>query len=128
MQALGAEAKLLAAPVSLEMGSSTQAEGIEDRISLLPLGGRRLAEQVDRGTRVLALGLVGACQAIDLRGDATPLGPPLRAAHAAVRAHVPALGPGASLPETLEPLVEDVARGALAGLARALAGPPISDG
>ena len=36
-QAIAAEARLLAAPVSFEMASSTQAEGIEDRTTMAPL-------------------------------------------------------------------------------------------
>ncbi len=42
-QSLVAEARLLAAPVSFEMASVTQAEGIEDRTTMAPLAGRRLA-------------------------------------------------------------------------------------
>ena len=50
-QALAAEARLLAAPVSFEMASSSQAEGIEDRMTMAPLAARRLAEMVDLGRR-----------------------------------------------------------------------------
>jgi len=38
-----AEARLLAQPVSFEIASSSAAEGIEDRATMLPLGARRLA-------------------------------------------------------------------------------------
>src|SRR4029077_10243010 len=68
VQALAAEAKLLAAPVSFETASTTHHEGIEDRITLAPLGARRLAEMVELGERLAAIELVVAAQAIDLRG------------------------------------------------------------
>src|SRR6266550_4237798 len=41
--ALTAEARLLAQPVSFELASTTQAEGIEDRVTFAPLAARRLA-------------------------------------------------------------------------------------
>ena len=68
VQALAAEAKLLAAPVSIETASTSHHEGIEDRITLAPLGARRLAEMVELGERIAAIELVVAAQAIDLRG------------------------------------------------------------
>ena len=46
-QAIVSEARLLAQPVSFELSSATQAEGIEDRATSAPLGARRLAEQVE---------------------------------------------------------------------------------
>lgn len=46
MQALVAEARLLAQPVSFEVVSTTQAEGIEDRATMAPLAARRVAELV----------------------------------------------------------------------------------
>ena len=72
-QALTAEARLLAAPVSFELASTSQAAGIEDRTTMAPLAARRLAEMVSLGERVAAIELVVAAQAVDLRG-AEPLG------------------------------------------------------
>ncbi|MBA2331606.1 MAG: aromatic amino acid lyase, partial [Actinobacteria bacterium] len=66
-QALTAEARLLAQPVSFELASSAHAEGIEDRMSLAPLAARRLAEMVSLGERIVTIELLVACQAIDLR-------------------------------------------------------------
>ncbi len=43
VQAIAAEARLLAQPVSLELVSTTQAEGIEDRTTMAPLAARRLS-------------------------------------------------------------------------------------
>jgi histidine ammonia-lyase len=82
-QAIAAEARLLAQPVSIELASTMQESGVEDRMSLSSLGGRRLDEMVGLGTRLLAIELVVAAQAIDLRG-----GPELGAGTSALRAYV----------------------------------------
>jgi len=111
LQAIAAEARLLALPVSLELVSTTQAEGIEDRMTMAPLGARRLAEMVDLGSRVAALGLVVAAQACDLRGAA--LGTGTGRAHEVVRSVVPFLDEGDPLPD-VEPLLELVRNGRLA--------------
>jgi histidine ammonia-lyase len=112
VQSLVAEARLLAAPVSLELPSTSQAEGIEDRTTMAPLAARRLAELVGLGRRVLALELLVAAQGCDLRRDlegAEP-GPGSAAVLAAVRARVPFVGEGDPLPD-VEPLVALVAEG-----------------
>jgi histidine ammonia-lyase len=111
-QALAAEARLLAAPVSFEMVSSTQAEGIEDRMTMAPLAGRRLAEMVDLGQRLVAIELVVAARAVDLRGGAQ-LGMGTGAAHRLVRRCIPATVEGEPVPADLEPLVELVRSGAV---------------
>ena len=113
LQALTAEARLLTQPVSTEIGSSTQAEKIEDRMTMAGLGARRLAEMTDLGFRAAAIACVITCQAIDLRG-VDRLGPNLAPVHAAVREHVPALGPGDPPPDDLEPLVAALRGGLLA--------------
>jgi histidine ammonia-lyase len=105
-QSMAAEARLLAAPVSFELVSTAHAEGIEDRMSLAPLAGRRLAEMAFLGARVVAIELAVATQAIDLRampqrGRGTAI------AAAIVRRHIPFLARDATVPD-LEPLVEAV--------------------
>ncbi|MGI8421217.1 MAG: HAL/PAL/TAL family ammonia-lyase [Gaiellaceae bacterium] len=105
VQALAVEARLLAQPVSVESGSSMQHEGIEDRMTLAPLAARRLAEQVSLGERVVAVELVVASQAIDLRGQ-PQLGAGTGRAYAAVRELVPMTGPGEPPPQDLEPVCE----------------------
>src|SRR5262245_2001890 len=97
VQALAAEARLLAQPVSLELVSTTQAEGIEDRTTMAPLAARRLSDQVALGRRVVAIELLVAAQACDLRG--AQLGAGAATVHAAVRDVVPFVGAGAPLPE-----------------------------
>ncbi|MDX6485313.1 MAG: histidine ammonia-lyase [Gaiellaceae bacterium] len=113
VQAFAAEAKLLAQPVSIETGSTSHHEGIEDRITLAPLAGRRLAEMVELGARLAAIELVVAAQAIDLRGRPR-LGAATKPAYERVRALVPRTGRGEPPPQDLEPVVELV-RGGLNG-------------
>jgi histidine ammonia-lyase len=111
-QAIVSEARLLAQPVSLELSSTTQARGIEDRMTLAPVGARRLAEQVELGARALAIELVIAAQAIDLRNVRT-LGVGTRQAYALMRELVPFTGEGEPLPQDLEPLVQVLRSGRL---------------
>jgi histidine ammonia-lyase len=105
VQGLAAEARLLAQPVSFELASTTQHEGIEDRTTMAPLGARRLAEMVDLGARVAAVELTIAAQAIDLRGRPR-LGAGTGRAYAQVRELVPFTDAGKTVPAYLEPLVE----------------------
>ena len=107
-QALTAEARLLAQPVSYELVTTTQAEGIEDRMTMAPLAARRLAEMVALGESVVAIELVVAAQAVDLRAPAR-LGSGTAAAHARVREIVPFLAEGDTLLPDLEP-VRDLIR------------------
>ena len=68
IQSIAVEARLLAQPVSFDLVSTTQAEGIEDRMTSAPLAARRLEEMVELGARVAAIELMLAAQACDLRG------------------------------------------------------------
>jgi histidine ammonia-lyase len=110
VQAFAAEARLLAQPVSLELVSTTQAEGIEDRMTMAPLAARRLAEQVELGARVVSVELLVAAQGCDLRGHR--LGAGTGRALRVVRELVPFVDVGDPLPE-LEPLAELVRAGGL---------------
>jgi histidine ammonia-lyase len=110
--ALTAEARLLAQPVSFELASTTQAEGIEDRMTMAPLAARRVAEMVELGERIVAVELVVAAQAVDLRRPAA-LGRGTQRAHEAVRERVPFTGAGEALPVDLEPVRELVRSRAL---------------
>lgn len=113
LQALTAEARLLAAPVSYEIVSTTQAEGIEDRMTMAPLGARRLAEMVALGERLCAVCLVLACQAVDLRSSR--LGAGAARAYRLVRERIAFTRADEAVPQDLEPVVELVRSGALAG-------------
>jgi histidine ammonia-lyase len=110
VQALAAEAKLLAQPVSAETASTSHHEGIEDRITLAPLGARRLAEMVELGERVAAIELVVAAQAIDLRGR-PQLGAATGTLYRGVRELIPVTSKGEPPPQDLEPVRQLVRRG-----------------
>jgi histidine ammonia-lyase len=103
-QGIAAEARLLAMPVSFELASSTQAEGIEDRTTMAPLAARRLAEMVVLGERICAIELLVAAQAIDLRRKAKVLGRGTGRAYGQVRGIVGFTREGAPVPAELEPL------------------------
>jgi histidine ammonia-lyase len=115
VQSLVAEARILAAPVSLEMASSAHAEGIEDRMTMTPLAVRRLDEQLALGRRIQAIELAVAGQAVDLvkaqaraRPGGVRLGAGVTAIHELVRGLVPRYETGDAIPD-LEPLVERLA-------------------
>ena len=95
--ALAGEARLLAQPVSFELATTTIAEGIEDRMTMAPLGARRLGEMVGLGERIAAIELVIAAQAVDLR---TPraLGRATGELHGWCEARSPSPGPATSRP------------------------------
>ena len=116
VQALAAEARLLAQPVSFELASTSQHEGIEDRTTMAPLAARRLAEMVGLGARVAAVELTIAAQA---DRPAQALGPrrgnETRATSSSASASR-SRPTGEALPPDLEPLVELVRSGELAAV------------
>src|SRR5207248_1693453 len=112
VQAFAAEACLLAQPVSIETVSTTQHEGIEDRMTLAPLGARRLGQMVELGERLAAVELVVAAQALDLR-NRPQLGAVTGAAYERVRQLVPATARGEAPPQDLEPVRQLVRSGGL---------------
>ena len=118
--ALAGEARLLAAPVSNELPSSSLEEGIEDRMTFAPLAARRLAEQTALGLRIAALELVCAGEAIEIRrarGESIdPLGAGAVRAHDLLRRHLPAVGLLGEIPTGLDPLIADLTGGALAAI------------
>jgi histidine ammonia-lyase len=106
-QAIAAEARLLAQPVSFELVSTMQESGVEDRAALSSLGARRLAEMLDLEARVAAIELAVAAQALDLRGE-LGIGEGARATHALVRRHIPFLDSPDRMPLPLEELAAHV--------------------
>jgi histidine ammonia-lyase len=104
VQALATEAKLLAAPVSLEVISTCHAEGIEDRATHAPLSARRLSDQIALGRRIVAIELIVAAQATEIRGK-SPLGKGTNGVRNVVRQFVPHLKPGDEIPD-VETLVQ----------------------
>ena len=105
--ALAAEARLLAHPVSLELPTSSLAESVEDRVTLAPLGARRLDEQAGLALRIAAIELICAAQAVDLRKRVPLLGEHMRNIHAFVRSAIPFVHAG----ETPVTDVEDFVAG-----------------
>ena len=63
---LAAESHLLAAPVTLDQTTSSPAEGIEDKVMLAPLAAWRLYAMAGHATRLAAVELIAAAQAVDL--------------------------------------------------------------
>jgi histidine ammonia-lyase len=116
-QSLVAEARLLAAPVSFEMASVTQAEGIEDRTTMAPLAGRRVGEMVELGEMLAAMELVVAARAVDLRRGAE-LGAGTREAHRRVRACLPARLDGEPIPANIDRVIDLVKSGSLGDICR----------
>src|SRR5205807_1982562 len=112
VQAFAAEARLLAQPVSIETVSTSQHEGIEDRMTLAPLSARRLGQMVELGERLAAVELVVAAQALDLR-NRPKLGAVTGAAYERVRQLVPATARGEAPPQDLEPVRQLVQSGGL---------------
>ena len=88
--ALAAEARLLAAPVTLEQPTSSIAAGIEDRVTMAPAAAMRLLSMSRLTRRLAAVELLCAAQAIDLRGTVGALGSGTSRAYRLVRAHLPA--------------------------------------
>jgi histidine ammonia-lyase len=113
VQSIAAEARSLAAPVSLDLVSTSQAEGIEDRTTMAPLAARRTVEMAGLADRVAAIELVVAAQAMDLRGSA-PWGRGTTRIHGSVREVVPFMDAGSPVPDDLEPVVALVRSGRLA--------------
>jgi histidine ammonia-lyase len=121
-QSFAAEARLLAQPVSYELASTSKAEGIEDRTTMAPLSARRLDEVVTLLCRIVAVELVVAAQAIDLRRLGT-LGRGTAAAYSAVRERVGPTSVESPLPDDLEPLVAAVRDGEFSAIVKAPATP-----
>ena len=72
---------------------------------MAPLGARRLAEMVGLGERIVAIELLVAAQAVELRGSG-PLGRGTRRVFELVRERTPFVGSGDALPADLDELVE----------------------
>jgi len=120
-QALAAEGRLGAQPVSFELVSSSKAEGIEDRTTMAPLSARRLDDVIDLASRLIAVELVVAAQAIDLRALGR-LGTGTAEAYRFVRDRISPTRAPAPPPQDLEPLVEAVRSGALSAVIDTMAG------
>jgi histidine ammonia-lyase len=110
-QSFASEAALLAAPASLALASTAHAEGIEDRAAFAALAARRVDAMADLAARVVAIELVVAAQAIEMRGasDASGVGRLLEL----IRERVPPATADRPDPPELEPVVDLVRSGVL---------------
>ena len=109
--AAAAEARLLAHPATLELSTSSTAEGIEDRVIPTPVAARRLEEMSRLGRYVAAVELYVAAQAVDLRDRSGELGEGTRRVYALVRAHAPRPLPGEPPLADLSPLEQALQSG-----------------
>ena len=96
--------RLLAQPASFVLTSTSGAEGIEDRASHLPLSARRLAECVALGEGIVAIELLVAAQAVDVRGVVAARQRHRRSAHARIRSAIPMLPRAIRRPADVEPI------------------------
>ncbi len=116
---LVSEMKRLAAPASVDSIPSSAMQ--EDHVSMGWAAGRKLRRAIDALTRVLAIELMTAARALDLRGPVAPA-PASAAAVAALRTSVP--GPGADryLTPEIEATVDLVRSGAVLAAVEAVIG------
>ncbi|HSK23216.1 MAG TPA: histidine ammonia-lyase [Egicoccus sp.] len=113
------ELKRLAAPASVDSIPSSAMQ--EDHVSMGWSAGRKLLRAVDGLTRVLAIEVVTAARAIDLRSPLTP-SPATGAVRDLVRERVPGPGPDRHLAPDIEATVEMVRSGAVVAAAEAVTG------
>ncbi|HLY33490.1 MAG TPA: histidine ammonia-lyase, partial [Jatrophihabitantaceae bacterium] len=107
--ALVSELKRLAVPASVDSIPSSAMQ--EDHVSMGWSAARKLRRSVDALGRVLAIELLTAARALDLRAPLTP-GPSTGAVVAGLREHVAGVGPDRYLAPEIEAAVEYVRGGA----------------
>ena len=122
LAAAAAEARFLANPASLDYRGQL-AEGIEDHASMAPLSVRKTFELVALAHRIIALELIVAAQAVDLR-DCAPLGRGTQRAYELVRECVPRLVDETAWAADVDRLVTRIADGELSTRVAADAGEP----
>jgi len=107
--AIVSELKRLAAPASVDSIPSSAMQ--EDHVSMGWSAARKLRRSIDGLTRVLAIELLTAARALDLRAPLQP-GPATGAVRAALRERVDGPGPDRFLSPEIETTVEFVRTGA----------------
>ena len=113
------ELKRLAAPASVDSIPSSAMQ--EDHVSMGWSAGRKLRRALDGLTRVLAIEVMTAARAIDLRAPLTAA-PATAAVVAALREHVAGPGPDRELASEIEATVRLVRSGALVEAAEGVVG------
>ncbi|MDQ2748302.1 MAG: histidine ammonia-lyase [Actinomycetota bacterium] len=120
--ALVSELKRLAMPASVDSIPSSAMQ--EDHVSMGWSAARKLRRSVDALTRVLAIELVTAARALDLRAPLLP-GPATGAVVAGLREHVAGPGPDRHLSPEIEAAVEFVRSGAAVAAANSALAEPL---
>jgi len=113
------ELKRLAVPASVDSIPSSAMQ--EDHVSMGWAAGRKLRRSVDGLARVLAIEVLTAARAIDLRAPLTPA-PATKAVRDAVRGDVPGPGPDRYLAPEIDAVVELVKSGAVVAAAESVVG------
>lgn len=120
---LVSELKRLAVPASVDSIPSSAMQ--EDHVSMGWSAGRKLRRALDALTQVLAIELLTAARALDLRAPLRP-GPGTGAVVAALRSVVPGPGPDRHLAPEIAAAVEFVRTGAAVAAADSALAQPIS--
>jgi histidine ammonia-lyase len=118
--ALVSELKRLAVPASVDSIPSSAMQ--EDHVSMGWSAGRKLRRAVEALTHVLAIELMTAARALDLRAPLTPA-PATAAAVAELRKRVPGAGADRYLAPEIEHVVSLVRSGAVLAAAESVSGP-----
>ncbi|MDO5492190.1 MAG: histidine ammonia-lyase [Nesterenkonia sp.] len=118
--AMVSELKRLAAPASVDSIPSSAMQ--EDHVSMGWSAGRKLRRAVDALTRVVAVEVLIAARALDLRRPLTPA-PATSAVVGALREEVPAVGRDRHLSPEIDAAVELVRSGAVRRAAEGVVGP-----
>jgi len=120
--AIVSEMRRLAVPASVDSLPSSAMQ--EDHVSLGWSAARKLRRSLDGLTRVLAIEVLTAARALDLRAPLAPA-PATAAVIGALRAHVPGPGPDRWLAPEIERAVSMVADGSLLAAAASSLGAPL---
>jgi histidine ammonia-lyase len=118
--AVVSELKRLAVPASADSIPSSAMQ--EDHVSMGWSAARKLRRSLDGLTRVLAVEVLTAARALDLRAPLRP-GPATAAVVAALRARVPAPGPDRYLAPEIAAAVDLVRDGTVVAAAESVTGP-----
>jgi histidine ammonia-lyase len=122
--ALAAETRFLANPVSLDYRGQI-AEGVEDHASMAPLAVSTTSTMVGLMHRLVALELIVASQAVDLRGGPQTLGNGPRVAYEFVREQIETLTDETEWNADIDALGSRIGEGELARrVAAAIGGRP----
>ena len=119
--ALASEVRFHANPVSLDYRGQL-AEGVEDHASMAPLAVSTTSTLVSLAHRLVALELIVAAQAVDLRGGPSGLGAGTGRAYSVVRQFAGTLTDETEWNADIEGLARLVGDGALAGRVARVAG------